>query len=136
MSRTTFPDRSPTISEELSNQESASPWLKRLFSLDDNHWSNSFTLWMSLNIADMAITWICLSRGMSEANPFLKMAITTDGAGIMLMVKISLALLIGLLVWRRASLRIKSALNLGIALVVIANCALVWRPFWSLALLQ
>jgi hypothetical protein len=49
--------------EEFANQKSASPWLKHLLSLDDNHWTNSLTLWMSLNIADMAITWLCLGRG-------------------------------------------------------------------------
>jgi hypothetical protein len=89
-----------------------------------------------LNIADMAITWLCLSRGMYEGNPFLKMAIAIHGVDFMLMVKMSLTLLIGLLVWRKGPLRVKSALNLGIALVLIANCALVCRPFWSLALLQ
>jgi hypothetical protein len=88
---------------------------------------------MLLNIADMATTWLCLSRGMAEGNPFLKMAIATHGVGIMLVVKISLALLIGLLVWRRGPLRMRSALNLGMALVLIATCALVYRPFWSLA---
>jgi hypothetical protein len=39
-------------------------------------------------------------------------------------------------VWRRGPLRMKSALNLGITIVLIATCALVCRPFWSLALLQ
>lgn len=124
------------MSDEFSNQESASPWMKRLFSLDDNHWTNSFTLWMSLNIADMAITWLCLSLGMSEANPFLDMAIETHGVGSMPVVKISLALMIGLIVWRRGSLRMKGALNLGITLVLIVTCALVCLPLWSLALLQ
>jgi Domain of unknown function (DUF5658) len=73
---------------------------------------------------------------MYEGNPFLKMVIATDGVGFMLVVKMSLALLIGLLVWRRGPPHMKSALNLGIALVLIVTCALVWRPFWSLALLQ
>src|SRR4030042_4645798 len=122
------------MSVELSNQKSTSPWLERLFSVDDNHWSNSFTLWMSLNIADIAITWLCLSRGMSEGNPFLKIAMAIHGRGIMLAVKISLALLIGLLVWRRGPLHMRSALNLCMVLVLITTCALVCRTLWSVAL--
>jgi hypothetical protein len=73
---------------------------------------------------------------MHEANPFLKMALAIHGVYIMLMVKISLALLVGLLVWRRGPPLIKSALNLGLVLILITNCVLVWRQFWSLALLQ
>jgi hypothetical protein len=84
----------------------------------------------------MAITWLCLNRGMHEANPFLKMAIAIHGVYIMLIVKIILALLVGLLVWRRGPPHMKSALNLCICVVLITNCVLVWRPFWSLALLQ
>jgi hypothetical protein len=87
-----------------------------------------------LNVADMAITWLCLSRGMNEGNPFLKMALGVHGVAFMLILKMGLALLIGLLVWRKGSPLIKSALNLGLVLILIANCALVCRPFWSLAL--
>ena len=73
---------------------------------------------------------------MHEGNQFLKMAIATHGVDFMLMVKMSLTLLIGLLVWGKGPLRVKSVLNCGLALVLLANCALVCRPFWSLALFQ
>ena len=103
-----------------------------VFSRDDRHWSNSIALWMSLNALDATITWLCLSLGMSEANQFLSIAAQTYGEGFMLITKMSLALLLGILVWRRGIRRMKGGLNLFMALIVILNCLLVWRPLWSL----
>ena len=96
------------------------------------HWSNSITLWILLNALDTAITWLCLSLGMSEENPFLEVAAQTHGEGFMLSGKMILALLIGVLLWRRGTRRMKGGLNLGMTLIVIMNCLLVGGPLWSL----
>jgi len=106
-----------------------------VFSLDDRHWTNSITIWILLNALDVAITWLCLSLGMSEANPFLKVAAQTHGEVFMLFGKMALASLIGVLVWRRGTRRLKGGLNLGMALVVITNCLFVGRTLWSLSTL-
>lgn len=103
-----------------------------VFSLDDRHWSNSITVWISLNALDTAISWLGLSLGMSEANRFLHLAAQTYGVGFMLIAKMSLALLLGILVWKRGSRRMKGSLNLGMASIVIVNCLLMWRPLWLL----
>lgn len=105
-----------------------------VFPLEDEHWGSSITVWLLLNILDTGTTWLCLSLGMSEANPFLGLAAQTYSDGFMLLAKMSLALLLGILVWGRGGRRMKAGLNLGMALVVIANCVLVGRPLWLLGL--
>ena len=103
-----------------------------VFSSNDRHWSNSITIWILLNALDTAITWECLLIGMREANPFLGLAAQTHGEGFMLLGKMVLALLLGVLVWRHGTRRLKGMLNLGMALVVITNCLLVGRALWML----
>ncbi|UCC59751.1 MAG: hypothetical protein JSV02_08385 [Dehalococcoidia bacterium] len=108
------------------------PAEKYLFSLDETHWTNSFALWIVLNSVDSAITWRILSLGGSEVNPFLSLAAQTYGYDYMLAGKMMLAVLLGMLVWRKGSRRLKSTLNLGINLVVIINCCLLFQPMWLL----
>lgn len=107
---------------------------KRVFDSKEGHWSSSLTVWLILNCLDAAITWLCLSEGMTEANPFLTLAIQTGGLRFMIAAKISLALLFGILIWGRGRHFLKSGLNLGMALIVIVNCLLVAGPYWSLNL--
>jgi len=122
-----------------SNQPQLGVWRdaaeRLVFSLDDRHWTNSITIWILLNALDTTITWLCLSLGMSEVNPFLKVAAQTHGDGFMLFGKMALASLIGVLVWRRGTHRLKGGLNLGMALIVITNCLFVGRTLWSLSYL-
>ena len=106
------------------------PAERYLFALDAAHWTNSFSLWIVLNCVDSAITWQILSLGGREINPFLNLIAQIYGDGGMLAGKMALAVLLGILVWRKGSRRMKSALNLGINLVVIVNCALLFRPMW------
>lgn len=131
--------------EEVSQHIPARPWSSRLhdwgdgverriFSLDDRHWTYSFILWVSLNILDCATTWQCLLIGGYEANPFLRLAADTHGDGLMFVVKLTLALLLGAVVWRKGTRRLKGFLNMGMTLVLIANCVLVFKPLWLLNL--
>ena len=140
-----FPRQRPAMIDEVSRHVPARPWSSRLrelgdgaerlvFSSGDRHWTNSFMLWISLNVVDAAITWQCLSIGGYEANPFLRLAALTHGDGLMLVGKLVLALLIGALVWRRGTRRLKGFLNLGMTLVLIANCVLICKWLWSLNL--
>jgi hypothetical protein len=96
----------------------------------ERHWTNSLALWLVLNALDSIVTWYTLSLGGHEANPALRLASYAHGDVIMLAVKMALALLIGLLVWRRGSRRLRGTLNLGMSLVVIANCTMVLQPIW------
>ena len=121
------PGRTPGRLRSLRDLWSAKAAPKR-----EGSWVNSFRLWLSLNALDATVTGLCLSLGMSEANPFLKMAALTHGTAPMLALKMALALLIGLLVWKRGPRRMKSALNMGMALILIANCILVSMPLWGL----
>lgn len=97
----------------------------------ERHWTNSLPLWLTLNALDSMITWYTLSLGGYEANPVLRLVGYAHGDAIMLAVKMSLALLIGLLVWRRGSRRLRGTLNLGMTLVIIANCAMLLQPIWQ-----
>lgn len=105
---------------------------RRVFGSKEGHWSSSLTVWLILNCLDAAITWLCLSEGMTEANPFLTLAIQTGGLSFMIAVKTSLALLLGILIWKRGNHLLNNALNVGMTLIVILNCLLVAIPFWSL----
>jgi len=140
-----FPRREAAVIEEVSRQASSSPWSQRLrvwgvaaerlvFSLDERHWTNSLALWVSLNALDSALTWQTVSLGGYEANPFLKLATQSYGDAFMLVMKMALALLFGVLVWRIGSRRFRSVLNLGMSLVVITNCIFLCRPMWLLHL--
>ncbi len=105
-----------------------------VLSPDNRHWTNSFILWLSLNILDCLTTWQCLAIGGYETNPFLQLAARTHGDGLMLAGKFTLAFLIGIMVWNRGSRRLKGLLNLGMTLVLITNCVLLCKPLWLLNL--
>jgi hypothetical protein len=107
-------------------------WARNAVPSREGSWVNSFRLWISLNAVDAIVTSLCLSLGMSEANPFLRIAAVTHGTAPMLGLKMLLALLIGVLVWKRGSRRMRTALNIGMALILIANCILVCKPLWSM----
>ena len=137
--------RNQDTSDESSRQPEASSlsvhldaWRdvakRRVFSSKEGHWSSSLTVWLILNCIDAAITWLCLSEGMTEANPFLILAIQTGGLRFMIAVKISLALLIGILIWKRGNHLLNNALNVGMTLIVILDCLQVAIPFWSINL--
>lgn len=132
------PHRSASPADNVSQPAMASPLLglarawgagagRLLLSPRDRHWTNSLPLWLALNALDSMVTWYTLSLGGYEANPVLRLAGHTHGDAAMLAVKMSLALLIGLLVWRRGSRRLRGTLNLGMSLVIIANCAMLFR---------
>jgi hypothetical protein len=137
--------RKQATSDESSRQPEASSlsvhpdaWReaakRRVFGSKEGHWSSSLTVWLIFNCLDAAITWLCLSEGMTEANPFLTLAIQTGGLRFMIAVKISLALLLGILIWKRGNHLVNNVLNMGMAFIVILNCLLVAIPLWSLNL--
>ena len=95
-----------------------------------DHWTYSFALSICLNTVDSAITWISLSLGAYEAGPFLRFAANTYGDDHMIAVKMLLALLLGILVWRKGSHRLKGILNLGMATIGIVNCVFLCRMLW------
>jgi len=102
-----------------------------VLSPNERHWTNSLSMWLVLNALDSLVTWHTLSLGGFEANPALRLASYAHGDAIMLAVKMALALLIGLLVWKRGSPRLRGTLNLGMSLVIIANCAMLMLPTWQ-----
>ncbi|MDY6892361.1 MAG: DUF5658 family protein [Chloroflexota bacterium] len=96
---------------------------------------DSFALWLLLNSLDVAITWLGFLLGMQEGNPFLRIAADTYGPAIMLLMRITLAVLLGILVWKRESLtfNLKILLNTGMFVVILVNCVLVGVQLWHLA---
>jgi hypothetical protein len=136
------PHRNASPVNEVSQPAVANPLLglarawgagagRLVLSPRERHWTNSLTLWLVLNAFDSAVTWYTLSLGGYEANPVLRLASYAHGDAVMLAVKMALALLIGLLVWRRGSRRLRGTLNLGMSLVVIANCAMLLQRVWQ-----
>ena len=107
-------------------------WL--IISADEAHWSNSFGAWLALNAIDTFVTWLCLSKGMLEANLFPKLAMVTYGRDFMMAAKMGLALLIGILVWKRSPSVFRGILNLGMAIILIVNCIFVGEQLWFLNL--
>ena len=120
-----YPTQSPARLQSLRRF-----WARQAAPTRQASWVNSFKLWISLNALDATVTGLCLALGMSEANPFLKMAAVTHGNVPMLALKMTLALLLGIIIWRRGSRRLRSALNTGMALILIANSVLIFRPLW------
>jgi hypothetical protein len=143
-SPTWFPENlfSPsTMYERLSNntrnrllpQISASA-ARLLWGEGERSWGNSLAMWIALHFLDSVLTWIGISMGMYELNPFLLLAADTYGVGLMLWGKMSLAILIGLIVWNRAAYRLKAILNMCMAGVIIVNSLFVGAPLWLIHL--
>ena len=120
-----YPTQSPARLKSLRRF-----WARQAAPTRQASWVNSFKLWISLNALDATVTGLCLALGMSEANPFLKMAAVTHGDAPMLALKMTLALLLGVVVWKRGTRRMRSVLNIGMSLILIANSALIFRPLW------
>jgi hypothetical protein len=100
-----------------------------------HHWTYSLVVWVLANLADCLITWQALSIGGYEANLFLRLAEQTYGDHYLYITKMSLALLLGIFVWGRVHWRVKGFLNLGMSMVVIANCTLLFQPIWQTTML-
>ncbi|MBE0479906.1 MAG: hypothetical protein IBX68_02895 [Dehalococcoidia bacterium] len=101
---------------------------------DDSGWGHSQATWITLHFVDSVLTWIAVSMGMYELNPFLALAAGTYGVGMMLWGKMTLAILIGLMIWNRVSHRVKGTLNMCMAGAVIANSLFVGAHLWLIHL--
>lgn len=99
---------------------------------DAGSWSNSLLVWISANALDMLVTWQALLLGAREANPLLAAVLSQYGDAAMFAVKITLALLGGLIIWSYGTTRMKGLLNLGMACVVITNCTMLFMPMWQM----
>jgi len=129
------------MTEKVSRQTRSSPGLinlsswgyraeRFLLSRNSRHWTNSLALWITVNVVDSAITWISLSLGSYEAGPFLRFAAQNYGNDSVILVKMVLALLIGILVWKNGSYRLKGFLNLGMTAIALVNCIFLCRLMW------
>ena len=81
--------------------------------------------WIILNGLDAILTWVSLSLGAIEGNPFLSTLNDSLGTQHMLLIKFLSAVVIGVIIWQRGRWQMWKFLNWGMVGVVTWNMIII-----------